>query len=492
MTLFFWYRSFYDKSMKNSNKLLKQAIACFLSVALTTGSAFAGEGYSRQDLEEVRSQQQTDISLMRHKLGNNYSLEDVLWFVGAGLMGVGVGAGVSAAIFSHKSAPKQFPANVAVSDTPAAAEFFERGAALEGISAKEVASAPAVHTNVQEILEEGAAAVKTATAEAPVAFDPTVYVKQPAKPIDYQKMSPSQWEKISGNRIDEIFDLDVQFAEAAKSQKRTWYPASWLGEDNIRFLQNVLDRSLSNVEIPAVFPVQQKRSVSDAVYGYLRNPHKYPMAANQTVFVVREGQEQAFAKEVRALMQKYRFNANTRIGVNLYKLDLHGVLSLVDLLVISDDLTNTIQKQLLKGNEALLKCVETVPLSSVAKGGQFSFKMAGKTLVKKMGLPAFMLGLIGGSVSLWNRSADEKEVLARVEQNPTLLLGLSDEDFERVTSSEELSRKYVQVSQALHELAVLPSQELQEHADYAADLVKAQRMQMKQHLVMDLQKNMAR
>ena len=107
---------------------------------------------------------------------------------------------------------------------------------------------------------------------------------------------------------------------------------------------------------------------------------------------------------------------------------------------------------------ALRACVKEVPSSTVAKA---SLRLVGQKVIREA-LPAVLaVGLLGGAVAWGNSQVQEQEILARVEENPSLWLNLSDEDFERVAQSDKLAESYLAFNDDLHELAQIPAAELQ-------------------------------
>ena len=76
--------------------------------------------------------------------------------------------------------------------------------------------------------------------------------------------------------------------------------------------------------------------------------------------------------------------------------------------------------------------------------------------------------------------------MARVEASPSLWMNLSDEDFERVAQSPKLAERYLAFNDALHELAQVPSAELQQALQEGEEYEKQQQTVQAQQLRREL------
>lgn len=106
------------------------------------------------------------------------------------------------------------------------------------------------------------------------------------------------------------------------------------------------------------------------------------------------------------------------------------------------------------------------------------FYSGGKTLTPTVGKGLFYAGrkvlplaAIGLMWSLQGNAAEEA-MLARTQADPSLLLNLNDEQFERVASSQALSVRYLEVTELLHEVARLPDKEMAFLAAQASEPLK--------------------
>lgn len=132
---------------------------------------------------------------------------------------------------------------------------------------------------------------------------------------------------------------------------------------------------------------------------------------------------------------------------------------------------------------ALRACMKEVPSSTVAKA---SLRLVGQKVSRKA-LPAVLaVGLLGGAVAWGNSQVQEQEILARVEENPSLWMNLSDEDFERVAQSDKLAESYLAFNDALHELAQIPAAELQQALQEGEEYEKQQQTVQAQQLRREL------
>ena len=420
---------------------MNKALACVLSLYLSAAPAFANK-HSRAELEKARAQQQADLALVQHKTGGVEDFE-VGQLVLATLIGAttGVLVGGAAALAPEVAASLKY--------RKAIDEFTNK-------VTNHLQAGDGIFSSVKEM-----SSVNSATAQV---------TAEEIKPVNFRAMPAEEFwsDDVFAAKMNEIYARHSELAQEALKRKSKWYPASKLGEENVQFLNEVLYRGIYNggVDLPEFYPLVKN-------------------SANPKGYLVKPGKEGEFSKEVLRLFKKYReFNGKVAIPVS----SSEGVTRRVFTSQLSDQFVQTIRQELVHGNKALLDCVDLVVLKEAsAKRTIFprGFKILGDRVIVKVLPLAAVAGVIGGWAWL-SQSQKEEKMLQRVQQNPAMLLNLSDEDFALVSESEKLSEQYLAVCQGLHSLAQLPQASIKQLQQQYGSVLDQQKKLAKAALLKEL------
>ena len=265
-----------------------------------------------------------------------------------------------------------------------------------------------------------------------------------------------QWRDMTkAQRIDDILKLEQEYAVSLRNKGgKLLHLGDLYSQEQIYFLNQLV---WEEAEIPSVI--------------------KY----NGRAFAIKEGYEETFFRSVYEIYNNSRWPFKKEMVITPKTGALFAMVyrkaemmpKLVGRWLADQYSSGGIDFVVLKSY------VKEVPVSAVAKS---SLRLVGKKVVLKSLPAAVGVGLLGGAFAWANAQAQEQEILARVEANPSLWMNLSDEDFERVVQSPKLAERYLAFNDALHELAQVPSAELQQVVQEAQQYEKQQQTVRAQQL----------
>lgn len=415
-----------------------------LSVSMLCGPVLASGNVSRERLEDSRARQKADLLIVTNKLEGVEIGALAALAAGAG---AGIGAGVTYAVLHRKlvaqdtkfqARTNEFEARTSEFDARTS-EFQVRTnefqARLEKLKAK----------GVQLRRENNKLRASNARLQTDLARE--VAVKE-ALAEENKRLVDA---RTRAHKINEILKIEHEYA--AKGGQ--WHLGDLYNSEQIRFLNWLV---MEETEIPSVIKYQGR------------------------TFAIREGFDETFFRSIFVAYHRSRWALQKQTVITpkygeVFALVYKKAKSMPER--VGSWLAVTYSSD---GPElaALRACVKEVP---VAKA---SLRLVGQKVIRKA-LPAVLaVGLLGGAVAWGNSQVQEQEILARVEENPSLWMNLSDEDFERVAQSDKLAESYLAFNDALHELAQIPAAELQQALQEGEEYEKQQQTVQAQQLRREL------
>lgn len=425
-----------------------------LSVSMLCSPVLASGNVSRERLEESRARQKADLLIVTNKLERVEIGALAALAAGAG---AGIGAGVTYAVLHRKLVAQDTEFQARASEFEArTSEFDARTSEFQARTSEFQVRTNEFQARLEKLKAKGVQLrrennkLRASNARLQTDLTREVAVKE-ALAEENKRLVDA---RTRAHKINEILKIEHEYA--AKGGQ--WHLGDLYNSEQIRFLNWLV---MEETEIPSVIKYQGRtfaiREGFDETFfrSIFSAYHRSRWALQkQTVITPKYG-------EVFALVYKKAKSMPERVG------------SWLAVKYSSD------------GPElaALRACVKEVPSSTVAKA---SLRLVGQKVSRKA-LPAVLaVGLLGGAVAWGNSQVQEQEILARVEENPSLWMNLSDEDFERVAQSDKLAESYLAFNNALHELAQIPAAELQQALQDAQEYEQQQRTVEAQQLRREL------
>ena len=425
-----------------------------LSVSMLCSPVLASGNVSRERLEESRARQKADLLIVTNKLEGVEIGALAALAAGAG---AGIGAGVTYAVLHRKLVAQDTEFQARASEFEArTSEFDARTSEFQARTSEFQVRTNEFQARLEKLKAKGVQLrrennkLRASNARLQTDLTREVAVKE-ALAEENKRLVDA---RTRAHKINEILKIEHEYA--AKGGQ--WHLGDLYNSEQIRFLNWLV---MEETEIPSVIKYQGRtfaiREGFDETFfrSIFSAYHRSRWALQkQTVITPKYG-------EVFALVYKKAKSMPERVG------------SWLAVKYSSD------------GPElaALRACVKEVPSSTVAKA---SLRLVGQKVSRKA-LPAVLaVGLLGGAVAWGNSQVQEQEILARVEENPSLWINLSDEDFERVAQSDKLAESYLAFNDALHELAQIPAAELQQALQDAQEYEQQQRTVEAQQLRREL------
>ncbi len=425
-----------------------------LSVSMLCSPVLASGNVSRERLEESRARQKADLLIVTNKLEGVEI--GALAALAAGV-GASIGAGVTYAVLHRKLVAQDTEFQARASEFKArTSEFDARTSEFQARTSEFQVRTNEFQARLEKLKAKGVQLrrennkLRASNARLQTDLTREVAVKE-ALAEENKRLVDA---RTRAHKINEILKIEHEYA--AKGGQ--WHLGDLYNSEQIRFLNWLV---MEETEIPSVIKYQGRtfaiREGFDETFfrSIFSAYHRSRWALQkQTVITPKYG-------EVFALVYKKAKSMPERVG------------SWLAVKYSSD------------GPElaALRACVKEVPSSTVAKA---SLRLVGQKVSRKA-LPAVLaVGLLGGAVAWGNSQVQEQEILARVEENPSLWMNLSDEDFERVAQSDKLAESYLAFNDALHELAQIPAAELQQALQDAQEYEQQQRTVEAQQLRREL------
>lgn len=429
-------------------------MAGMLSVSMLCSPVLASGNVSRERLEESRARQKADLLIVTNKLERVEIGALAALAAGAG---AGIGAGVTYAVLHRKLVAQDTEFQARASEFEArTSEFDARTSEFQARTSEFQVRTNEFQARLEKLKAKGVQLrrennkLRASNARLQTDLTREVAVKE-ALAEENKRLVDA---RTRAHKINEILKIEHEYA--AKGGQ--WHLGDLYNSEQIRFLNWLV---MEETEIPSVIKYQGRtfaiREGFDETFfrSIFSAYHRSRWALQkQTVITPKYG-------EVFALVYKKAKSMPERVG------------SWLAVKYSSD------------GPElaALRACVKEVPSSTVAKA---SLRLVGQKVSRKA-LPAVLaVGLLGGAVAWGNSQVQEQEILARVEENPSLWMNLSDEDFERVAQSDKLAESYLAFNDALHELAQIPAAELQQALQDAQEYEQQQRTVEAQQLRREL------
>lgn len=429
-------------------------MAGMLSVSMLCSPVLASGNVSRERLEESRARQKADLLIVTNKLEGVEIGALAALAAGAG---AGIGAGVTYAVLHRKLVAQDTEFQARASEFEArTSEFDARTSEFQARTSEFQVRTNEFQARLEKLKAKGVQLrrennkLRASNARLQTDLTREVAVKE-ALAEENKRLVDA---RTRAHKINEILKIEHEYA--AKGGQ--WHLGDLYNSEQIRFLNWLV---MEETEIPSVIKYQGRtfaiREGFDETFfrSIFSAYHRSRWALQkQTVITPKYG-------EVFALVYKKAKSMPERVG------------SWLAVKYSSD------------GPElaALRACVKEVPSSTVAKA---SLRLVGQKVSRKA-LPAVLaVGLLGGAVAWGNSQVQEQEILARVEENPSLWMNLSDEDFERVAQSDKLAESYLAFNDALHELAQIPAAELQQALQDAQEYEQQQRTVEAQQLRREL------
>lgn len=438
----------------NLHNLWTKTLAGMLSVSMLCSPVLASGNVSRERLEESRARQKADLLIVTNKLEGVEI--GALAALAAGV-GVGIGAWVTYAVLHRKLVAQDTEFQARTNEFEArTSEFDARTSEFQTRTSEFQVRTNEFQARLEKLKAKGVQLrrennkLRASNARLQTDLTREVAVKE-ALAEENKRLVDA---RTRAHKINEILKIEHEYA--AKGGQ--WHLGDLYNSEQIRFLNWLV---MEETEIPSVIKYQGRtfaiREGFDETFfrSIFSAYHRSRWALQkQTVITPKYG-------EVFALVYKKAKSMPERVG------------SWLAVKYSSD------------GPElaALRACVKEVPSSTAAKA---SLRLVGQKVSRKA-LPAVLaVGLLGGAVAWGNSQVQEQEILARVEENPSLWMNLSDEDFERVAQSDKLAESYLAFNDALHELAQIPAAELQQALQDAQEYEQQQRTVEAQQLRREL------
>ena len=464
-----------------------------LSVSMLCGPVLASGNVSRERLEESRARQNADLLIVTGKLDG--AEIGGLATLAAGV-GVGIGAGVTYAVLHRKLVAQNKTLasqnERLLSRSEEVREFMSK--ARQGLEFAVTMSEQNDELETQKKALQSQ--VEKLEAEKQKLQRDRTYVNGINRKVEYENLrlkainktlqkevdrAGAAWlakYKTTGERLEDILRLEREQAAAVASKRGFYRLGDIYGEAQIDFLNQFIKE---NVKIPTVWGG--------------RNNH----------YTIKEGAEKAFCEAFAPFTQKWNkivnaktilhkpksgqsqlmmlLNEKTKIFERYLDIPLDRAIYHHEMVWETYEKEGIFKGYPLRSRESLGVYLKKVPTSTPAKS---YLSIVGKKVVLKSLPAAVGVGLLGGAFAWANSQAQEQEILARVEENPSLWINLSDEDFERVVQSPKLAESYLAFNDALHELAQIPAAELQQALQDAQEYEQQQRTVEAQQLRREL------
>lgn len=253
----------------------------------------------------------------------------------------------------------------------------------------------------------------------------------------FQKAHERKVPKVNYNKLTSVDLYAMQSKISSNMRQGALYSAAELGPEGIALLKEEFERW----KVAHVYEWKRVHSVS---------VHK--------AYRVKEGMERAFQDEVAQLYQKYL----SRIQIDEKLMLKAGEKGLGNYPMVWKQEFERIVLEGMKKGGILKKYVAEANgksyVSSMLKaaGREGIIGRVGLLSFAKKSLPFVVIGLALGAN---NAQAQEKEMLRRAYENPSLLVGLSDQDFEKIASSSEMADFYLEVCDTFSKLVNMSSEE---------------------------------
>ena len=420
----------------NLYNLWTKTLAGMLSVSMLCGPVLASGNVSRERLEDSRARQKADLLIVTNKLEGVEIGALAALAAGAG---AGIGAGVTYAVLHRKLVAQDTEFQARTNEFEArTSEFDARTSEFQVRTNEFQARLEKLKAKGVQLRRENN---KLRASNARLQTDLTREVAVKEALAEENKILVDA--RTRAHKINEILKIEHEYA--AKGGQ--WHLGDLYNSEQIRFLNWLV---MEETEIPSVIKYQGR------------------------TFAIREGFDETFFRSIFVAYHRSRWALQKQTVITpkygeVFALVYKKAKSMPQR--VESWLAVTYSSD---GPElaALRACVKEVPSSTVAKA---SLRLVGQKVIRKA-LPAVLaVGLLGGAVAWGNSQVQEQEILARVEENPSLWMNLSDEDFERVAQSDKLAESYLAFNDALHELAQIPAAELQQALQDAQEYEQQQR-----------------
>ena len=411
-------------------------MAGMLSVSMLCGPVLASGNVSRERLEDSRARQKADLLIVTNKLEGVEIGALAALAAGAG---AGIGAGVTYAVLHRKLVAQDTEFQARTNEFEArTSEFDARTSEFQVRTNEFQARLEKLKAKGVQLRRENN---KLRASNARLQTDLTREVAVKEALAEENKILVDA--RTRAHKINEILKIEHEYA--AKGGQ--WHLGDLYNSEQIRFLNWLV---MEETEIPSVIKYQGR------------------------TFAIREGFDETFFRSIFVAYHRSRWALQKQTVITpkygeVFALVYKKAKSMPER--VESWLAVTYSSD---GPElaALRACMKEVPSSTVAKA---SLRLVGQKVIRKA-LPAVLaVGLLGGAVAWGNSQVQEQEILARVEENPSLWMNLSDEDFERVAQSDKLAESYLAFNDALHELAQIPAAELQQALQDAQEYEQQQR-----------------
>ncbi len=300
--------------------------------------------------------------------------------------------------------------------------------------------------------------------------------------FNYHALNDKAWQQIKAVKLAEIRQLEQQIKEDALKRYHSRFSLSELGEDNLRFLNEVMRRNVEEVGIPLPQIYYEKPQLS--LSAYLENRGKEAIK----IFIVKPEKEMEFGRKVLSQLKRYkRFSYIKTLPLG------ESVLEYVSPLGISKRLSQEIYYDMLCDN-IFRDCIEEISAEQAYKKMTFNgrYIVVGKYFLSIRNVVSIVAaGALLGAMS-WTNKLSEQEIMARVEENPALFFNLSDEDLKRIEKSEKLTNKYMEFCDHIHEIASLSSDDLHNMFQQSHHMLQQEKALAKQHIIREIEAAIAR
>lgn len=425
-----------------------------LSVSMRCSPVLASGNVSRERLEESRARQKADLLIVTNKLEGVEIGGLAALAAGAG---AGIGAGVTYAVLHRKLVAQDTEFQARANEFEArTSEFDARTSEFQARTSEFQVRTNEFQARLEKLKAKGVQLqrennkLRASNARLQTDLGREVAVKE-ALAEENKRLVDA---RTRAHKINEILKIEHEYA--AKGGQ--WHLGDLYNSEQIRFLNWLV---MEETEIPSVIKYQGR------------------------TFAIREGFDETFFRSIFSAYHRSRWALQKQTVITpkygevfalVYK-KAKSMPKLVGRWLTDQYSSGGIDFVVLKSY------VKKVPVSAVAKS---SLRLVGKKVVLKSLPAAVGVGLLGGAFAWANSQAQEQEILARVEENPSLWMNLSDEDFERVAQSPKLAERYLAFNDALHELAQVPSAELQQAVQEAQQYEKRQQTVEAQQLRREL------
>ena len=408
---------------------------------------FASGNVSRERLEDSRAHQKADLLIVTNKLEGVEIGALAALAAGAG---AGIGAGVTYAVLHRKLVAQDTEFQARTNEFEArTSEFDARTSEFQVRTNEFQARLEKLKAKGVQLRRENN---KLRASNARLQTDLTREVAVKEALAEENKILVDA--RTRAHKINEILKIEHEYA--AKGGQ--WHLGDLYNSEQIRFLNWLV---MEETEIPSVIKYQGR------------------------TFAIREGFDETFFRSIFVAYHRSRWALQKQTVITpkygeVFAMVYKKAKSMPER--VESWLAVTYSSD---GPElaALRACVKEVPSSTVAKA---SLRLVGQKVIREA-LPAVLaVGLLGGAVAWGNSQVQEQEILARVEENPSLWMNLSDEDFERVAQSDKLAKSYLAFNDALHELAQIPAAELQQALQEGEEYEKQQQTVQAQQLRREL------